>query len=363
MGKRTEMALLARGFDSEQSSNLANTGFTLSRLKSMSSEEMSNLGINQRLISQIHSESRPPIPTKILYNVLHKNRRTCCICRNPYKPIIVHHIKEWHISRSHDENNLAVLCLEDHDLVHSRKQLSQNLDEKELRHHKIQWEKDVSTKDNQAILLLKHQENTARWDWINTRRVFELFQSLRIPIPHIDSIDYLYKKNIIDNFGILNDESQWNINIRREKYYFIDFGQGNYIADYLSAILEKVISKLPFIDITSLIEKRTQLISLINNGSYIVAQLPFYYKQLSENHNLYMKKAYYRGYSVRIEFVFDSWYCLSSSAKFDAMSGRKVQTIFGFVREISKIEGELIIRLSCLGAGTAFKQHPARSLL
>jgi len=61
-----------------------------------------------------------------------------------------------------------------------------------------------------------------------------------------------------------------------------------------------------------------------------------------------------------IEYTFDAWYCLSSSARFDAMRGRKVKTIFGFVRSIEEIDGELNISISCLSAGTAFKIHSAR---
>ncbi|AZQ12299.1 HNH endonuclease signature motif containing protein [Shewanella khirikhana] len=361
MSKRTENALLARGFDSHLASRLANSGVTLANLKSMQRNQLLNLGLNEHYISIVYSEPRPPIPEKTLLSVLYKNRRTCCVCRITQKPIILHHINEWSISRDHSEQNLATLCLDCHDLAHSKKQLSQNLIPSEILNCKLKWEYDVSTLDTQTILRLKQERDVARWDWINLQRVFELLNNLEFSIEDSPFITQLKSNNIIDSRGFIKDEQFWNLG-KSTQHYFIDFGGGSDIASYLSAILEAVVTTIPVTDITPMLKNRTEIQSLVTNGSYIAVQAPFYFTSISGADSLRdeVKTAYYQGYGIRIEFTFQPWYCMSCSARHGAMTGRKVQTIFGFVRDISSVDGELVISLSCLGAGTAFKRHENR---
>ena len=361
MSKRTENALLARGFDSQLSLRLANSGITLSNLKSMQRSQLLELGLNDHYVSIIHSEPRPPIPVTILLSVLYKNRRTCCVCRIPQKPIILHHINEWSISRDHSEENLASLCLDCHDLAHSNKQLSQNLIPNEIKNCKRTWEYDVSNLDTQTILRLKADRDVARWDWVNIQRVFELLNNLEFDIQDSPFVTQLKKNNIIDERGFLRDEQFWELG-KSTQQYFIDFGGGYDVASYLSAILEAVVNTIPVIDITPMLKNHTEIRSLVTNGSYIAVQAPFYFSSISGESSPRdeVKTAYYQGYGIKIEFTFQPWFCMSSSARNGAMTGRKVQTIFGFVRDISSIDGELVISLSCLGAGTAFKRHENR---
>ena len=363
MSKRTENALLSRGFDNQLASRLANSKITLSQLKSMSRDELLNLGISINLILTIHSEQRPPIPENELLSVLYKNRRTCCICRDTSKPIVVHHINEWAKSRDHSEANLAVLCLEHHDLAHTSKQLSQNLKPQEIYQFKATWEEDVGKIDAQTIIMLRRDNDYARWDWINIRRIFELLNNMIFQIEDSPFIRDLKGYGVIDSRGFLQNEENWTLCKDRQNY-FIDFGKGSNIAAYLTNILESIVKELPIIDITPMINNKIQMKSLVKNGSYIAVQVPFYFSSISNTNSSKdeIKEAYYQGYGLKIRFTFQPWYCLSSSARYDAMCGRKVQTVFGFVRDISSIDGELVISLSCLGAGTAFKRHDNRVL-
>lgn len=362
MSKRTENALLARGFDSHLASRLAGSGITLSSLKNMQYSQLQSLGLNEQYIKIINSEPRPPIPEKVLLSVLYKNKRTCCVCRITQKPIIVHHINEWAISKDHSEENLAALCLECHDLAHSKKQLSQNLTSIEIKNCKKKWEHDVSKIDVITILRLKEERDVARWDWINLHRVFEILNNYDFHIEDSPFIRQLKEDNVIDERGFLIEEEHWKLG-KSSQNFFIDFGRGgSNIASYLSSILEIVVTTLPVVDITPMLKSHTEIKSLVTNGSYIAVQAPFYFNSILESNSLRneVKTAYYQGYGVRIEFTFQPWYCMSSSARNGAMTGRKVQTIFGFVRDISSIDGELFISLSCLGAGTAFKRHENR---
>ncbi|MGG4603982.1 HNH endonuclease signature motif containing protein [Paenalcaligenes sp. Me131] len=67
--------------------------------------------------------------------MLYDNKWTCCICRSRTDSVIVHHIDPWVASRSHNANNLAVLCPNDH----SKGDLTQNLTPERLRKIKKLW--------------------------------------------------------------------------------------------------------------------------------------------------------------------------------------------------------------------------------
>ncbi|YCH29703.1 HNH endonuclease [Erwinia sp. D4-22] len=361
MKKRTINALLSRGLDSELAANLSAKGYTLKALKQMKAEKLSQIGLSEINIKQLHAEERPPIPESTLINLLWCNRRTCCVCRKPNKSIIVHHIKEWSISRDHSIENLAVLCLDCHDLAHTKKQLSQNLNSKELQNSKTRWETIVSKQDIQTLFNLKTQSKSARWDWINCRRVFELFEGLGFSISNISAYSNLIEQGFIDEKGFITDDLTWGLSgkVRR---YFLDFGGSFHIAAYLGNILEIVMENTPVIDITPMINRRSEIKALVEMGSFISIQAPFYFSSINSGvpDVEEVKEAYYQGYNFRLKFTFQPWYCMSSSAKHGSMSGRHVQTVFGFVREISTYNDELVISLSCLGAGTGFKRHENR---
>jgi hypothetical protein len=361
MNKKTIEALIARGIDSKTAEILSAKKYTLSSLKQMNVDSLKKLGLTKQQAEMLLKETRPPVPKDTLIKVLYKSKRTCNICRNPSKPIIVHHIIEWSESHCHDENNLIVLCLEDHDLVHTRKELSQGISKKELEHAKKEWENLVSQNDSKNILKLKNAWDYSRWDWINIQRIFELAIKYNIDCKNNKLYSFLLQKGYIYSDGLITEEANW-INTKSKKFWFLDFGDGMYIASYLSNIVDKILYMTATIDITPIIKSKKDLKSILAPSDYIVAQLPFYFKDITkyEQGKNQVRKSYYKGHGTIIEYTFDAWYCLSSSARFDAMSGRKVKTIFGFVRSIEEIDGELNISISCLSAGTAFKTHPAR---
>lgn len=361
MGKNTEKALIARGLDTSTANRLASKGHTLGSLKQLSQTSLAALGLSKDFAEAILSEARPPIPDSTLHSLLIKSKRTCCVCRDPSKPIVVHHIDEWAKSKSHEQSNLVVLCLDHHDQAHTKKELSQKLSKKELRASKAAWEDDVKLLDAKTILKLKQARTYSRWDWINLPRLFELVTKMKVKSSLNNLQQKLMQDGFIDKHGFLTSEKDWKQS-KENGYYFIDFGDGMYIAQYLTDLVDQVLAGTPVIDITPLIPSKLQLTSVIAEGDFIVAQLPFYFSNVNmeEKGSSQHRKSYYRGHGIRIEYVFNAWNCLSSSARYDAMTGRKVKTIFARVMSIMEDEGELVISASCLAAGTAFQTHQAR---
>ena len=81
---------------------------------------------------------RTPIPKNVEYELLFKNDLTCCICHDKTKGVIIHHIDENPSNNSID--NLAVLCQDHHDEVHSKGGLTKHITPQVLIKFKRQWE-------------------------------------------------------------------------------------------------------------------------------------------------------------------------------------------------------------------------------
>lgn len=141
-GKRlnpTIAALINRGVDSALAKKLKDNGHTLGSLQQLGDAELSALGFPEHAIATMR-KGRPSIPDDTLNDLLIANRFTCCVCQDSSRSIIVHHIEEWSVSRSHAPENLAVLCLEHHDKAHQKGGLSINLSPDHLRECKHRWE-------------------------------------------------------------------------------------------------------------------------------------------------------------------------------------------------------------------------------
>lgn len=76
----------------------------------------------------------PAVATQILF----ANRRRCCICREPRRPVHIHHIDGD--SSNNAWENLAVLCLEEHSDVTGNQGLGRNYSPEEVYLYKRGWE-------------------------------------------------------------------------------------------------------------------------------------------------------------------------------------------------------------------------------
>ncbi|GGZ83268.1 hypothetical protein GCM10007161_13440 [Ignatzschineria indica] len=366
MSGKTINALLSRGIDSTLAQNLANLGYTLQKMKMMTEDELIDKGLSEDQVHKLFLEKRPPIPPSILNRVMYKNKHTCCICRDSSKPIILHHIIEWSESRDHSEENLAVLCLDHHDEAHTKRDLSLTLTADRVRGYKRSWEEDCEKQDIIELYHLKYSSESSSWAWINIPRLFEIFLKKKLEIIPSDlnkvTYEILRDKGFLDQNNILIDEEEWPVKRPSTDFYYLDFWDGKYIADYLATVLEVTLRRLPIIDITENLKQKGWLKSMIKDGSFIALQADFYFKDVDkiEDNKKKNKKAYYRGHGIKIEYSFNPWFCLSSSARHCWMSGHTKQTIVGRVRSIIEEEGELVINISCIASGSYFATHPAR---
>jgi hypothetical protein len=176
-----EDAFLACGLDSGTAKTLTSANFTPAKLRKASDAKLAKFGLEGDVKSRI---KRPPIPPATVFSVLDKSRRTCCVCQTPGRSIIIHHIREWHQSRSHAEDDLAVLCLNDHGEAHTQRKLGQNLTPNQIRLHKKNWEKRVQEASGRALVGLSRVQG-ANWDYINHARLFRLSDQLKVKVTSV----------------------------------------------------------------------------------------------------------------------------------------------------------------------------------
>ncbi|KAB8151251.1 hypothetical protein EZY14_019360, partial [Kordia sp. TARA_039_SRF] len=246
---KTETALLARGFSSSQIRVLLSKKMTVAKLKTLSDEALKELTITDEQITNLRKESRPAIDNTIVNKLLFESKRTCCICRDAKKPIIIHHIEEWHISRDNSENNLVVLCLEHHDLAHTSKKLSMNLKPEQIRDAKQRWIAAVKKQDA-LTLIEKSSYEYARWDYINLQRFFELLLDLNEDLKiHTGVFQQLKEKQIVNDMAFINDPSLWKTG-KPSKLHFFNFAEGFLLAYHMKMLITGALEHIEIRDIT-----------------------------------------------------------------------------------------------------------------
>lgn len=198
---KTELALLARGVDSVLAKKLREDKWTLSKLRKLNTQELAELGIKAGAVQAILDENRrPPIPSEVLLRTVFANRWLCCICRDPSRPIIVHHIQPWSASHDHSNSNLAVLCTIHHGEAHSTHSLEVTLTQDRLKKAKARWEKTVERLDPCDILKAT-QLQSCQWWYFNHLRLIEIAENLGVSITKTSEFERAFSIGLCDEFG------------------------------------------------------------------------------------------------------------------------------------------------------------------
>lgn len=341
----TQKALMARGLDSDSAKNLAREGWTIGKLKLESEASLKAIGLSDDIIENLFKEVRPPIPIDALMSVLFANRYQCCVCREPKLSVIVHHIEEWAKSRSHDVENLAVLCLHHHDQAHSKKTLSKNLDEKTLRDAKAKWEKEVKRFDAESILAVM-RVGYSNWNYMNELRIFELADVYGI---NLRTTKY-YLSGV--TAGVVKENGH-PVSVKNENLYYMYEGPeilARYF--YVSDIFQMIIQRLPIVNVSDYLDKGVLGFALVV-GDFIFVQGAHTFSPLTQKKNGVGRGQICRGVrkanGVEVNFTFDRWEATSSSAKSEWLSGTKDQGSLIHVKDLRRENRSLVISGTVLG--------------
>lgn len=345
------VALLARGIDLHTAKWLVAEGYNLSKLQGLELNQLLALGLPASFADHL-ANSRPPIPSDVLIKVLQKSKVVCCVCRDPSKSVVIHHIQEWHGSRDHSEDNLAVLCLDHHGEAHTKRELGRNLTPEVLRALKAEWEKKVAESDSQVLLGLSNADG-AHWDYFNHDRLFKLAAEFKVALTRNPRYPALRRRKLVGSDGLLAGTGAMDRNSRSG--YMYDFGENPYVYEYMKWILEQILSQSPVLDISHH-GSRTELLALLEEGKYICCSGAFNFKRLNKQvrGRSQLRRGMREANGIRLFFSFEGWECTSSSSSSDRMSGHRVATVIGLARSIEARATTLEIEISCLAAGSNF---------
>ncbi|WP_421440129.1 HNH endonuclease [Agrobacterium tumefaciens] len=335
--KRTVAALVARGADTETASRLAAGGWTVGKLRVATAEQLNALGLSDELKSQLLKGGRPPIPIDNAMRVLHRNRFQCCVCRDPSKPIILHHLDPWVMSHDHSDNNLAVLCLDHHERAHSVSALAKNLDAKTLRSLKLQWEVACVEEDRLSIIQASRLDYDA-WLYFNHFRLFELAKQLRISLTKLEGFTAAKTQGLADASG--------NLCSRKSTYsYMYDDVLGMTLYHYVRAVLEAVIERITVINFSDLLDRGTAH-QLLATGDFAIVQGAHTFASRTDKKKTGKGDVMFgtrRANNVEFRFTFDRWEATSCSAWATWLSGRQSVASLVQVKDVLREGGDAIV--------------------
>jgi hypothetical protein len=108
--------------------------------------------LRRRTLSQTSwvtmANARTPVPSEISVEVLFTQNHTCCVCRERGKTVQLHHIDED--PTNHLQENLAVLCLEDHERTQLRGGFGKKLLAPEVKRYRDDWIERVKKRREKA---------------------------------------------------------------------------------------------------------------------------------------------------------------------------------------------------------------------
>jgi hypothetical protein len=336
---RSILSLIARGVSSELAQRLFSEGHKIGTLKTKSLDELLSLGLSEPIARGLRS-GRTPIPEDRLLKLLYDNKWVCCVCRSRDDAVIVHHIEPWETSRSHDANNLVVLCPNDHSKAHSRGDLTQNLTPTRLRKLKRLWEAEVGIDD--SIVIQKAAQSIGEyWYFFNLLRLYEFAEHEQIDLQTLAHYPDARIAGILDAHGHLVPEE-------RDSLYAYSGSHSPLRYYYAKDLFMHVLGKLSVTNISDRLDKGDLSNTIIRND-LIYVEGAHNFKQL--NTVSFGPGQLVRGRrsanSVCIEFVFDRWQATSTSANTVWLTGRNVVGSFCRVGDISRSEDKKTIVIKC----------------
>ncbi|ACF02176.1 HNH endonuclease [Rhodopseudomonas palustris TIE-1] len=354
----TEAALLGRSVDRATATKLRTSGWTLAKLKATKDSKLKALGLTPLAIASIRKGDRSDIPFDELAKVLIANRFTCCICHNSAKSIVVHHICEWAKSHDHSPSNLAVLCVDDHDKVHTKKELSRNLTPQLVRAAKAAWEKDVRQFDPTAILDASRAEDSA-WQYFNHTRLFELAKGLGVSFVTLDHFNAALADGVVNANGLLASSAR---SARRS--YMYDGGDNIVLYMYVRDVLHAVLETLTILNISDFLD-RGVLLPVIKSGDFIVVQgaHQFSPKDKKARGTDQPAQGRRRANHVEVQYLFNLFEATSSSAYNLWLRGRHASTSIVRVGTVRLEKGRLTIVGTVIAIANGFGQLRTRDYI
>lgn len=280
--------------------------------------------------------------------MLFANRFVCCVCRARDRGVIVHHIAGWHVSHSHEPDNLAVLCSEHHDRAHTVSKLSRNLDAKTVRSLKQAWEHEVSLLDVSAIL-----------------EALAVFQS-PASVPACGKTESRFRISPTFHIGSrgIGDRPKRAASFEGDgAEYLYSGGDGLPLYLYVRDVMHNVLERLSVLNISNSLD-RSVLKSLLKPGMFVLVQGLHTFKSAENYINRDGPGQIASGRrttnNVSVEYSFDLYEGTSVSAISVWLRGSQDITSLLRVGSLSSEGGKLTVNCTVLGIAQGFYTFKTR---
>lgn len=354
--KHTQTALMAYGMNSAAASEISKN-YTLTQLRRCDMNHLLHLGISADIAERLLSTGRTPIPQKIADEILRMSAFTCCICKQPGLPVVIHHIDKWEQSHSHDLENLSVLCLNHHGEAHTHHEVSRNLTPENIREAQKDWFEIVEQRGNQEQddALGNVQRYQGRWDHFNISYIYGLLSDYNISFSSRYKQN-LFKKNLIDENGDIRSEK-----LTMSSTHWLDFFDGNYIKLYVEEMVNTIINTLHIKYLSGSIYTQKS----IEAGDLCLIDGDFYFKRLNKRvcGTGQMRRATCIVGDMKFVGEFDAWYCNTSTSHGTHLTGHKTATQLCLVRNIDNDDGVEQIHCTIIGLGLSLTKPDLMSQL
>ena len=337
----TIAALLRRGVDNESARKLQGEEWTLAKLQQQSVRKLGRLGLRPDWISNIQASDRPAIPFDIAARVLIASNFTCCVCHDPSRGVILHHIVEWTKSHDHSEPNLAVLCLQDHDRAHSRLAHTQNLTPQLIRKSKNEWQNRIALSDTWAILTATSMDFDCWW-YFNRTRLFAMADDLNTSYRTLSRFSEAFGDGWINSKGHIVQDG-------RRTRYSLEGGDGGSLYAYLSEILDRVISSASIMNISDDLDRRL-LSAVLEPRHLIFLQGAFKFAEQTDvlRGQGQTTEMYRQTNGVRVTCTFDRWEATSNSSWSVYLKGSQEAAALLRVVSLNSDGGVLVVQASVI---------------
>jgi len=343
----TEKALVGRGLSTSLAEELRRRGLTLAKLKQLSPEELSELGIPTECHETIRSGSRPPVPDAVIFDLMYNCRSICCVCHNSNNGVIIHHIIPWSESRNHEKDNLVILCPNCHDRAHTTRELTRELPPEQLRHHKNTWLEEVRLAKTQALFTNRpYTFMDGVWDFFNRQRLLDCVNNSDIALETVPGFTQIRE----DDSGHTHKHYRWEGSLQLGN----NSGQS-----FFANLLRTITEEYDWLDLRKIWTK-SQFNALLKPNSFFALTAHFNFRNQNDGIRTgpgQTRIGHYQKRKIRIEFPFDAWECTSNSSHTHHLHGSWTCTAVGFVRSVEEALNGLTVNATCLSIGTGFTDY------
>lgn len=340
----TVTALIARGIDTSLAEKLMWAGETLATLQQSSEDHLTNYGLSEFQIAKLRKGKRPPIPKDNVIKVIWENRFLCCVCRDPDKAVILHHINSWMKTRDHSPENLALVCLDHHAQAHRTGSLEQNLTPAMLHDFKRRWEEKAHTLDSQSVLQMGRNP-AFHWWWFNHVRILDMAKMLDIDVQRTAHFLGAKEHAQLEEDGSFGGASN-------SRSYLYQGGNGINLYRHMSQILHSVLNECSLFDISNDLD-RSVLSRVVRQGDLILVRGRHHFSMIEKRNEGagQTSEVYRQANNVKISFLIDRWEAVSNSSFSGWLRGTQNASSIVRVVDLEEHKDHLLIKATGIAIG------------